>query len=98
MRYRNYLNGEWTDPSGTQTTENRNPARTGDVIGEVPLSTTADVDRAIEAAQRAQRSHILALPRLEPLDSVRPRRNEFPRCILGGTQQRPPCEEIDGLE
>lgn len=56
MRYRNYLDGEWTDPSGDRAVPNLNPARTSDVIGEVPLSTLDDVDRAIEAAARAQKA------------------------------------------
>src|SRR5207237_2122832 len=37
--------GEWS--------ENRNPADTRDVIGRFPLSTTGDVDQAVDAAREA---------------------------------------------
>jgi len=46
----NYINGEWV--SGP-TFENRNPARTGEVVGEFVKGTAADIDRAAEAAEAA---------------------------------------------
>jgi 1-pyrroline dehydrogenase len=49
---RNYVGGEWVDAVEGGTQEVINPA-TGDVIGEVPRGTQADVDRAVEAAKQA---------------------------------------------
>jgi len=46
----NYINGEWV--SGP-TFENRNPARTTEVVGEFVKGTAADIDRAAEAAEAA---------------------------------------------
>lgn len=45
-----YIDGEWI--SGHEQFESRNPA-TGDQIGTFPKGTTEDVDRAIDAADRA---------------------------------------------
>ena len=49
--FRNFVAGEWVAPSSGRHFENRNPA-TGELIGEWPLSTRADVDRAVESAWR----------------------------------------------
>ena len=43
--------GEWTDAIGGKTLDVRNPA-TGQVIGKVAHAAKADLDRALEAAQR----------------------------------------------
>jgi alpha-ketoglutaric semialdehyde dehydrogenase len=51
--FRNFINGEWVAPKGGKTHENRNPANTGEIIGEFPLSTEADVDEAVAAARAA---------------------------------------------
>ena len=48
--FRNYINGEWV--SG-DTFDNRNPANTGEVVGEFVKATPADVERAAEAAREA---------------------------------------------
>src|SRR5204863_3992925 len=48
----NHIDGRWLDASGGGTFENTNPA-TGELIASVAKSSTADVDRAIEAARRA---------------------------------------------
>ena len=45
----NYINGQWTSALATEFLEIRNPA-TGDLLGNTPLSTRADVDRAVDAA------------------------------------------------
>ena len=50
--YRNLIGGEWVEAAERGTMEVLNPA-TGEVIAEVPRGTAADVDRAVEAAQRA---------------------------------------------
>src|SRR5438105_4729417 len=51
-RLQNFVNGTWVDSSGTSTVDVKNPA-TGKVLAKTPLSTAADVDRAVTAAQAA---------------------------------------------
>ncbi len=48
----NYIGGSWQPSSDGATTEVMNPA-TDEVIATVPVSTTADVDAAVEAAGAA---------------------------------------------
>jgi malonate-semialdehyde dehydrogenase (acetylating)/methylmalonate-semialdehyde dehydrogenase len=48
----NYIGGEWTAPSGTDDLDVTNPA-TGEVLARVPLSSSADLDRAVQAAREA---------------------------------------------
>lgn len=48
----NYIGGSWQPSSDGATTEVMNPA-TDEVIATVPVSTTADVDAAVEAAAAA---------------------------------------------
>jgi alpha-ketoglutaric semialdehyde dehydrogenase len=50
--FKNFIGGDWTPPIGGEYFENRNPADTSDVIGRFPLSGAADVERAVESAQR----------------------------------------------
>ena len=50
--FKNFIAGQWTDPSTKQYFENRNPADATDVIGHFPLSAFADVDRAVASAKR----------------------------------------------
>src|SRR6058998_3123334 len=49
---RNYIDGRWVDAATRETFEDIDPA-TGELIATVTKSSTADVDRAIEAARRA---------------------------------------------
>jgi betaine-aldehyde dehydrogenase len=49
---KNFIDGEFVDPTDGQTEPVLNPA-TGEAIAEAPLSTPADVDRAVEAAKAA---------------------------------------------
>jgi 1-pyrroline dehydrogenase len=51
-RYQNFVGGEWVDAVAGETAEIINPA-TGETIAEVPQSSQADVDRAVEAAKKA---------------------------------------------
>lgn len=53
-RIRNYIGGEWVDPSSNEWAPNINPARTDEVIDEFPLSTTSDLDLAVQAAKKVQ--------------------------------------------
>jgi malonate-semialdehyde dehydrogenase (acetylating) / methylmalonate-semialdehyde dehydrogenase len=48
----NYIDGQWTASTATQTIPVLNPA-TGEELGRTPLSPAADVDRAAQAAARA---------------------------------------------
>ncbi len=49
---RNYINGEWRASEATERRDVINPA-TNEVVGQVPLSTAAEVDAAVQAAARA---------------------------------------------
>ena len=59
IEIRNFIAGEWTSTSEKQAVVN--PA-TGEAIGKVPLSSRADVDRAIGAAAEAARAWRRAPP------------------------------------
>ncbi|HET9016534.1 MAG TPA: aldehyde dehydrogenase family protein [Thermomicrobiaceae bacterium] len=52
-RYRNYVGGEWVDPTGDELRPDQNPADTREVLGEFPRSGEADVQRAVDAAAAA---------------------------------------------
>jgi malonate-semialdehyde dehydrogenase (acetylating)/methylmalonate-semialdehyde dehydrogenase len=49
---RNFVDGKWAEPKTDRYLDIRNPAD-GKAIGKVPLSTTAETNRAINAAQEA---------------------------------------------
>src|SRR5918911_1480409 len=51
QQHKNFIGGEWVESDGG-TMEVVNPA-TGETIAEVPRSTEADVDRAVDAAKKA---------------------------------------------
>jgi betaine-aldehyde dehydrogenase len=51
-RLQNFIGGELVDPAEGQTEDVLNPA-TGETIAEAPLSTKADVERAVAAAKAA---------------------------------------------
>jgi acyl-CoA reductase-like NAD-dependent aldehyde dehydrogenase len=52
--FKNFIGGEWVEPSTGNYFENRNPARQSDLIGMWPRSGKEDVDRAAAAAKKAQ--------------------------------------------
>ena len=54
--YQNYIDGKWSSSPSGQTFENRNPARTDDLIGVFQQSTRVDVEAALAAASRAYES------------------------------------------
>ncbi len=54
-RYENYIGGEWVPPVEANYFENLTPV-TGQPICEIPRSTAADVDRALDAAHAARKS------------------------------------------
>lgn len=51
--YKNYIAGEWVEPSTGEYFENRNPANWDEVIGLFPRSDLRDVEKAILAAKEA---------------------------------------------
>jgi aldehyde dehydrogenase (NAD+) len=53
MPERHYIDGEWTDGSGTETFESENPA-TGETLATFHRGTEADIDRALAAAEAAE--------------------------------------------
>jgi 1-pyrroline dehydrogenase len=60
-RFRMFINGDWTDAAGGETTKVINPA-SEEVIAEVPKGGEADVDRAVDAARSAFESWSLTTP------------------------------------
>jgi alpha-ketoglutaric semialdehyde dehydrogenase len=54
--HHNLIDGVWGPSDSGNVFENRNPARSDDVIGLFQQSTRGDVDRAVDAAARAYRS------------------------------------------
>lgn len=50
--FKNFIGGQWVEPSSGRYFENRNPADTNDVIGQFPESEKADVDLAVQSARR----------------------------------------------
>jgi aldehyde dehydrogenase (NAD+) len=51
-QFNNFVAGAWSAPDSGRYFENRNPADRGDLIGTFPLSSSSDVDRAVESAKR----------------------------------------------
>ena len=50
--FRNFIGGEWVAPLRGGYFDDRNPARTEDLIGRFPRSGKEDVDGAVQAAKR----------------------------------------------
>jgi aldehyde dehydrogenase (NAD+) len=51
--YKNFIDGEWVEPSTGEYFENLNPADTRDIVGLFPKSGKPDVEAAVDAAKRA---------------------------------------------
>ncbi|MGA5461822.1 aldehyde dehydrogenase [Mycobacterium sp. NPDC050041] len=51
-RYANFIGGEWVAPAGGEYFENPTPV-TGQAFCEIPRSTEADIDKALDAAHAA---------------------------------------------
>src|SRR5216117_4281031 len=51
--YLNLIGGKWVPARSGRTFENRNPARSSDLIGTFPESGSEDVDEAVRAARKA---------------------------------------------
>ncbi|HET9684472.1 MAG TPA: aldehyde dehydrogenase family protein, partial [Gemmatimonadaceae bacterium] len=50
--FQNFIAGQWVAPANGAYFDNRNPADTTDLIGRFPLSTAADVEKAVASAKR----------------------------------------------
>lgn len=55
MLYKNFIDGQWGDSATGKTFKSLNPADTSDELGEFPASNAQDVERAVQAAERAFR-------------------------------------------
>ena len=55
MLYKNFIGGEWVPAESGKAFQSVSPADTSDVLGEFPASDERDVNRAVEAAERAFR-------------------------------------------
>lgn len=53
MLYKNFISGEWVESATGKRFKSTNPADTSDELGEFPASDGRDVERAVEAADKA---------------------------------------------
>ena len=53
QKYKNYINGKWTEPTGGKYYEKANPADRSDIIGLFPLSDKKDAIDAVVGAHEA---------------------------------------------
>jgi 1-pyrroline dehydrogenase len=60
--YKNFVGGEWVDAASGETMEVINPA-TGETIADVPSCSADDVDRAVDAANKALPEWLDATPK-----------------------------------
>ncbi|AKG05224.1 aldehyde dehydrogenase family protein [Salimicrobium jeotgali] len=60
---KHYINGEWVESTGSETTEVINPA-TEEAFGEISLGTKEDLDKAVQAARDAF-PHFSQMPKEE---------------------------------
>ncbi|WP_419161213.1 aldehyde dehydrogenase family protein [Candidatus Palauibacter sp.] len=51
-KFLNYIAGEWTEPASGEYIENRNPARTSELIGLFPDTDPSELDAAVASAHR----------------------------------------------
>ena len=51
--FKNFINGEWVESASGRAFENRNPAKSDELVGMFPASTAEDVDAAVDAAREA---------------------------------------------
>ena len=57
---KNFIAGGWVTAS--EMAADINPSNTGDVIGEFSRGSTADTERAIEAAKKGKTAKLIAIP------------------------------------
>ena len=49
---KNYIGGGWVDAEASESVDVTNPAN-GETLAQVPMSSQADLDRAVQAARQA---------------------------------------------
>jgi aldehyde dehydrogenase (NAD+) len=86
-KFRNYIGGQWTEPSTGEYEPNTNPADNNEVIGLFPRSGRDDARAAIDAAARAfpawaatpapERGRVIA----RAVEIIRARIDEFARAL-----------------
>ncbi len=54
--YKNYINGQWVEPASGKKKASTNPANVKDIVGYLPMSEQADVDKAVAAAASAKKA------------------------------------------
>lgn len=52
-QFKNLINGRWVDSASGKTLNSVNPANIDEIVGVVPASSKADIDKAVEAAKAA---------------------------------------------
>ena len=52
-KFKNYLNGSWSDPQSNKYYDNVNPADNTDIIGQFPESDNKDLDVAVRFSRKA---------------------------------------------
>ena len=83
-----YIGGEWVEPAGSETLKVLSPT-SEEVIGSVPVATSADMDRAVDAARAAfegewstwtpeQRADLL----VRIADGIKQRQDDFTNLIV----------------
>ena len=50
--FKNFIAGQWLEPTTGEYFDDINPADTRDVVGQFPKSGKADVQRAVESARK----------------------------------------------
>ncbi len=54
-RYENFIGGKWVAPTDGQYTKNTSPIN-GQILCEVPVSSAADIEKALDSATKAKES------------------------------------------
>ena len=102
----NYVGGAWVDSAATDALDDLDPS-TGELLAKIPLSTAADVDAAVEAAQGARREWAALAPqrRARALfalrDSLWQNRDELARIVthdMGKALDDAAGEVLRGIE
>jgi len=106
MRGKNYIGGKWVDAQGERRYESRNPARTAEVLGTVPMSSKGEAEQAVASAKAAfpawrALSHIKRGEFLERfVDLVKAETDEIARLVAqeaGKTLNEARADVIEGI-
>lgn len=106
MRGKNYIGGKWVDARGGRRYESRNPARTAEILGAVPMSSRGEAEQAVASAKAAfpawrALSHIKRGEFLERfVDLVKAETDEIARLVAqeaGKTLNEARADVIEGI-